>query len=74
MIDTKTIKCPKCGWDSLFPLNQPIGLVLSQDVICPHCGTIVICAYSVINSSEGYFLNEQDDYYKYNHTTKKFKE
>lgn len=42
MIDTTTIKCPKCGWDSGFPANQPMGIVLNKDIICPDCGTIVI--------------------------------
>lgn len=72
MIDTQTIKCPKCGWDSLFPLNQPMGLVLSQNVICPHCGTVVIHAFSTVNSSEEYFLDEHNEYYKHNHTIQKF--
>lgn len=42
MIDTTTIKCSNCGWDSGFPANQPMGIVLNENVICPHCGAIVI--------------------------------
>jgi ribosomal protein S27AE len=72
MLDTQTIKCPKCGWDSLFPLNQPMLIVLTHDIICPHCGTIVIQAFSTTILSDGYFLDEHNDYYKHNPITRKF--
>ena len=72
MVSTKAEKCPKCGWDSLFPLNQPMLIVLTHDIICPHCGTIVIQAFSTTILSDGYFLDEHNDYYKHNPITRKF--
>lgn len=48
MNDITTIKCPKCGWDSGFPANQPMGIVLNKDVICPNCGETVIFSFNKI--------------------------
>jgi len=36
------IICPKCGKDTGYTEEQLMFYVLTTDLLCPHCGEIVI--------------------------------
>lgn len=47
MINTETIKCPHCGYDTLLPKDEPLYISLNEDYICPKCGKIIIFSQKV---------------------------
>ena len=53
MINTETIKCGKCGWDTKIGTG-PIHLYIpAPGVKCPNCNTLII-------SVAGVYLKDKD--------------
>lgn len=44
MIRNRPIKCPHCKKDTGYTEEQFMFAVITSDILCPHCGEVIIYA------------------------------